>query len=57
MTEDGRPPAADIIDVFVTIDVLDTGAVGALDEKRLTTDIAKRTHGRIHSARNALLRA
>ena len=54
MTENGRAPAADVIDVFVAIDIPDVRALGAFDKKRFAADAAKRAHRRIHAAGNAL---
>ena len=50
MAENGRPPGADVINVFVAIHVPDARAFRALDEKRLAADVAKRADGRIHAA-------
>src|ERR1051326_219466 len=48
MAEDGRPPGADIIHVFVTVHVPDARAFGFVYEKRLAADRAKRAPGRVH---------
>ena len=57
VTENRRAPAPDVIDVFVSIDIPNPRAVRALNEKRLTADIAKCAHRRINAAGNAFLRA
>ena len=56
MTENRRPPAADVVNVFSSIDIPNLRAFCALNEKRCAADIAKRAHGRIHPAGDALLR-
>ena len=56
MPENRRSPGADVIDVFVAIDVPDVRAFRALDEKRLAPDRAKGAHRGIHAAGNSLLR-
>ena len=53
MPEDRRSPRADIVDVFLSIDVPDVGPSGAIDEKRLASQTAKGAHGRIDSTGNA----
>src|SRR5437763_7519892 len=41
VTEDGRAPGADIIDVFVAVDVPDFRAGGAVDEEWFAAEIAE----------------
>ena len=50
MTENRRTPAADVVDVFFSIDIPDPRACSALDEKWFAADIAKRTDRRIDAA-------
>jgi len=50
MPEDVRAPRADVVDVGLAIDVLDAAALGAADEKRFTSDVAERTHRRVHAS-------
>src|SRR5262245_21038750 len=45
MTEDRRSPSADIIDVFLPLDVANAGAGSAVDKERLATYSAKSAHG------------
>jgi hypothetical protein len=56
VTENRRAPTADVIYVFIAIDVPNPRSFRALDEKRLAIDIPKRAHRRIHAAGDALLR-
>ena len=44
MAEDHRPPGADVIDVAVTVDVDQVGALGALDERRRTAHPGERAY-------------
>ena len=53
VTENRRAPGADVVDVFVAIDVPDLGALGAIDEKRLAPETAKGAHGRVDATGNA----
>ena len=57
MTENRRSPAADVIDVFISIDIPNFRAGGACDEKWLAIHIAKCADRRIDAAGNAFLRA
>jgi len=57
MTEDRRAPTADVIDVFISIDIPNLRAFSARNEKRLTANIAKRTHWRVNARGNILLRS
>ena len=52
--EDRRAPGADVIDVFIAIDVPDPCALRALDEERLAAETAKGAHRRIDAAGDAL---
>ena len=54
---DQRAPRADVVDVRVAVDVHDLGALGALDEDRVAADRPHRAHGRVHAARQDVLRA
>ena len=55
VTENGWTPAADIIDVIVSVDIPDSRAFRAHDEERFAPDIAKRADRRVDAARDALL--
>src|SRR4029077_16108632 len=55
VTENVRPPAADVVDIFLSVDIPNPGASGPLDEKWFATNIAKRAHRRIDSGRNSHL--
>src|SRR5437588_10681920 len=55
VTENSWTPTADVVDVFVSIDIPNVRAGSALNEKRLAADIAERTHRRINAAGNAFL--
>jgi hypothetical protein len=55
MTEDGRPPGADEVDHLAAINIADAAAFGAADEEGISTDIAERAHGRVHTAGDVLL--
>src|SRR5438552_11306986 len=57
VTENRRPPAADVVDVFISIDISNLRAFYALDEKRCAADIAKRAHRGVYSAGNSLARS
>ena len=57
MTKNSRAPAADVIDVFVSIDVPNFRTGRALNEKRFAADIAQRAHWRVNAAGNARLGA
>ncbi|MEY2547418.1 MAG: hypothetical protein QOG48_2535, partial [Verrucomicrobiota bacterium] len=57
VTENGRAPAPDVIDVFIPIDVPDARAFCAIDEEWFAADVAKRADGRVHAAGNYLLRS
>ena len=52
--EDRRAPGADVIDVFVAVDVPNPGALRAVDEERLAAEAAEGAHGGIHAAGDAL---
>ena len=53
MTDDHRPPGADVVDVFVAVE--DTVALGTRDERRIAVDIRIRAHGTVDAARHELL--
>jgi hypothetical protein len=52
MPENCRAPAADIIDIFIAIHVVDAGTLSALDKKRFPTNATKCAHRRIDTAWN-----
>jgi hypothetical protein len=56
VTEDGRPPGADVINQFISVHVPDFGAAGPVDEKRIAADGAERAHRRIDAAGNIFQR-
>jgi hypothetical protein len=56
MTEDQRPPRADIVDVAGTVGVGDACAGAGDEEARRAADRAKRPHRRIDPTRDVLLR-
>ena len=49
MAADGRSPAADVIDVFVSIDVPGVGPLDPIEHDRLTTNRLECPHWRAHS--------
>ena len=53
VTEDGRTPSADVVDVFVPVDIPDPCSFRAIHKERLTPDPAESAHRRIDAARNA----
>jgi hypothetical protein len=57
MPENRWSPTADVIDVFISIDVRNSCAFPARNEKWFAANIAKRAYWRIYAAGNALLRA
>src|SRR5438034_11445557 len=56
MSQNRRTPAADVIDVFVAIDIPNLRTFRALDKKWLGIDVAKCAHWRVYTAGNVLLR-
>src|SRR5262249_16227399 len=56
VSEDQRPPRPDVIDIFLTVDVPDVGAIATVDERRLPTHRAKCTNRRVHASGNHLQR-
>src|SRR4029434_7668121 len=56
MTQNRRSPTADIIDVFISIEVPNPGAFRTFDEKWFGADMTKCAHGRVYAPRNAFLR-
>ena len=56
VAEDQRPPGADVVDVAVAVDVVEIGALAALDEQRLPAHRAEGAHGRIDAAREQVQR-
>ena len=55
MAENRRAPTADVIDVFISVDIPNPRAFRASYEERVTANIAKRADRRIYAAGNALL--
>ncbi len=51
---DRRTPGADVIDVFIAVDVADLGAAGVIDEEGIASDGAKGADGGIDAAGNML---
>src|SRR6185436_7876335 len=51
--ENRRPPSADVIDVFLALDIPYPAPGGSIDKEWITSHPAKRAHGRVHAARNA----
>src|SRR5207249_5152752 len=51
MAVDERSPRHDVIDVLVTVDILETRPVGAADEERVGTDRLERADGTVDAAR------
>src|SRR5690606_2638127 len=56
VTDDHRPPRADVVDVTAALRIGEPGAVCAANERRRATDRAKRAHRRVHAARDDALR-
>jgi hypothetical protein len=56
MAEQQRSPGADVIDVFVAIDIEDVRPLAAGDEHRLATDTAEGAHRGVDAAGDDLLR-
>src|SRR5437763_2639726 len=56
VSKNRRAPAADVINVFLSVDIPDPRAGCALHKKGRAADIPKRADRRIHTARDALLR-
>src|SRR5882762_3971725 len=52
MAENSWSPRANVIDVFVSIDVIHPRAPGPVDKEWFSAHSAKRPHRGIHSARN-----
>ena len=52
MAQDHRPPRADVIDVLVTVDVVEVGPFGSGHERRLAADRAERPRRAVHPAGN-----
>jgi hypothetical protein len=55
--EDGRSPAADVVDVAIAIDIGQRTALGAGDEARRATNGAEGADGAVHAADNQPLGA
>ena len=49
--QDHRAPGADVVDVSISVDVVQIGAVAALEEDRLAADAAKRAGRAVDAAR------
>src|SRR5438128_12576836 len=56
MSQNRRAPTADIVDIFVPIDIPNFSATRTFDEKRFSSNVSKCAHGRVYAARNAFLR-
>ena len=56
MTQDRRPPRADVINILVAIDVPDAGARGMVHEKRFPPHPTECPHRRVHPAGDRLQR-
>src|SRR6516164_11426137 len=56
MTENERPPGANVIDVLLAVRVPNMRAISPLNKERLAANGPKRTNRRIHSAGDDLLR-
>ena len=56
MAKNRRATRADVINVFISIDVKNLRAFGFVDEERLPANSAKRAHGRIDAAGNVVER-
>src|SRR5438132_1572496 len=52
VSQNGRPPGADVIDVLVAVHIPDAGTFGPVNEERLAANAAKCAHRRIHASRN-----
>ena len=52
MTDDHRPPRANVVDVFVAVDVIDFIALCARDKERVTPHICKGADGTVDPARH-----
>jgi hypothetical protein len=50
VTENKRSPGADVIDVFVPVDIEDVRSLAACDEGRSTAYTAISSYGRVHAA-------
>jgi hypothetical protein len=54
MAQDHRAPRADVVEIFVAINVVEIGSFGASDEDRLTADRSEGTGRAVHPAGNEL---
>ena len=52
MTQDERPPRADIIDILVAVNVENVTAYAVRDERRISIDTVKRTNRTVYAARH-----
>ena len=50
VAKDHGAPGAEAVEVFVAVGVPQVGAEGALDERRIAADRAKRPYRRVHAA-------
>src|SRR5438876_6100540 len=57
MTENCRSPTANVLDVFLSIDIPNSRALGARHQKRLAAHVTKCANRRVDATRDALLRA
>ena len=56
MAANGGPPAPDVVDVFIAIDIPGIGTLDPIEHDRLTTHRLKRAHWRAHSTGHQALR-
>src|ERR1044071_4548791 len=52
MPQNGRPPCANVIDIFISIYIPNMSASGLVNEEGLPSHGAKRPYRRIHTARD-----
>jgi hypothetical protein len=55
MTDDHRPPGADIVDIRFAVHVIDPAALGPVDENRGPPDRLKSPNRAVNAAGNQLL--
>ena len=55
VAENHRPPRAEVVDVAVSVRILQPGALGARDKRRFAAHRAKPSHRRVHAAGKKLL--
>ena len=57
VTEDHRPPGADVVDVAAPVGPVEVGTLGAGHEDRRAADGAEGAHGAVHATRDDARRA